>query len=117
MTDDQQAWLRRRVHILLRATGDEYSQLGEFDEGLHGYEVASLPALRSQIDEALDTLTEREAHAMRLGFGLDDGRSRTLEAAGRAMGITAERVRQLEAAGLKKLREPTRRALLPRAIP
>ena len=65
----------------------------------------------------LETLTEREARAITLRFGLDDGRSKTLMEAGNVMGVTGERVRQLEAVALQKLRESTRLTLLPRALP
>ncbi len=117
MAGDQGVWLRRRVHILLRALGGEYLRLGEFVEDTDKYEVASLESLRAQIEEVIETLTEREQQAMRLRFGLTDGRSRTLKEAGQVMRVTAERVRQLEAAALEKLREPTRQGLLPRVLP
>ena len=65
------------------------------------------------IENALGTLKGREAEAIRLRFGLDDGRSKTLTQAGEVMGISGERVRQLEAAALRKLREPEPRRLLP----
>ena len=116
MTTAAHAWLRRRVHILLRAVGGEYSQLGDFDDRQDRYAFDSIESLEAQIDEALQTLTERERQAMRLRFGLDDGRSRTLQEAGLTMGVTAERVRQLEAAALRKLREPARIALLPQPL-
>ena len=101
---------------MLRALGGEYLRLGEFVEDRDEYEVASLESLRAQIDEVIETLSEREQQAMRLRFGLTDGRSRTLKEAGQAMGVTAERVRQLEAAALDKLRDPTRQGLLPRLL-
>ena len=64
MAGNQAAWLRRRVHILLRAIGGEWSQIGDFVEGQDKYEVASLGSLMTRIDEALGTLTAREAHAV-----------------------------------------------------
>ena len=110
-------WLRKRVHILLRAIGGvEYSQLDDFVEGKDKYEVDSLESLKAQIDQVLGTLSGREEHAVRLRFGLEDGRSRTLQEAGQVMGITGERVRQLEAVALQKFRESTRLTLLPRAL-
>ena len=117
MKENQVAWLRRRVHILLRALGGQYSRLGEFVDDRDRYKVASIEALGAQIDGVIETLTEREQQAMRLRFGLTDGRSRTLEEAGQVMGVTGERVRQLEAIALEKLREPTLQGLLPRALP
>ena len=68
------------------------------------------------VEAALGTLSEREAQAMTLRFGLDDGTSKTLKWAGQIMGLSAERVRQLEVAALRKLREPGRRMLLPVAL-
>ena len=108
------SWMRRRVHILLRAIGGEYSQLGDFVEDEDKYEVTSIESLEAQIEEVLRTLSQREIQAVRLRFGLDDGRSRTLKEAGQALGLSAERVRQLEAAALNKLREPGQQRLLPR---
>ena len=117
MSDVPGSWLRRRVHILLRAVGGgEYSQPGDFVEEEDKYQVASLEALSAQVDSVVGTLHGREGQAMRLRFGLDDGVSRTLREAGLVMGITAERVRQLEAAGLERIRQPDRRARLPRAL-
>ena len=108
--------MRQRVHVLLRAVGGEDSPFGDFEEEGDKYAYNSLVSLEAQIDTALATLTERERHAMRLRFGLDDGRAKTLKEAGLTMGLSAERVRQLEAAALRKLREPDRLALLPRAL-
>ena len=117
MAGDPGSWLRRRVHNFLRAVGGEYSKLGDFTDDQDKYEVASLEALKAQIAGALGTLSEREAEAIVLRFGLEDGRPRTLREAGQKMGVTAERVRQLEAAALERLRETTSRTLLPRAVP
>ena len=60
------------------------------------------------MDDVLDSLTERERRVLELRFGLDDGRSRTLEEVGREFGVTRERIRQIEAKALRKLRHPSR---------
>ena len=78
MADNSRSWLRRRVHILLRALAGEYSHLGDFVEDQDEYEMTSLESLEVQINEVLGTLTEREASAITLRFGLDDGQSKTL---------------------------------------
>jgi RNA polymerase primary sigma factor len=72
------------------------------------YDVASFQMLKDQIQEVLGTLTERENKIMQLRFGLGDGRGRTLEEVGREFGVTRERIRQIEAKALRKLRHPTR---------
>ena len=64
--------------------------------------------LREQLSEVLDTLTPREQQVLRLRFGLDDGRPRTLEEVGRDFNVTRERIRQIEAKALRKLRHPSR---------
>lgn len=64
--------------------------------------------LHEQLMEVLDTLTEREQKVLRLRFGLDDGRPRTLEEVGRQFNVTRERIRQIEAKALRKLRHPSR---------
>lgn len=71
-------------------------------------EVASAELLKDQMKEVLETLTPRERRVLELRFGLDDGRSRTLEEVGREFGVTRERIRQIEAKALRKLRHPTR---------
>ena len=71
-------------------------------------EAASYQLLKEQIDEVLGTLTPRERRVLQLRFGLEDGRSRTLEEVGREFGVTRERIRQIEAKALRKLRHPTR---------
>ena len=77
--------------------------------------VYGLPKLDDdKVLAIVDQLPLRHAQAVRLRFGLDDGRSRTLKEAGQALGLSAERVRQLEAAALNKLREPGQQRLLPR---
>jgi RNA polymerase primary sigma factor len=88
--------------------GDAF--LGDFieDESIpQPLELASQQLLRSQITDALDKLTERERRIIVLRFGLEDGRFRTLEEVGREFGITRERIRQIEAKALRKLRHPT----------
>ena len=71
-------------------------------------EVATYQLLREQVDDVLDSLTGRERRVLRLRFGLDDGHSRTLEEVGREFGVTRERIRQIEAKALRKLRHPSR---------
>ncbi len=71
-------------------------------------EAAFLNLLKDQVEEVLSTLTPRESRVLRLRFGLKDGRSRTLEEVGREFGVTRERIRQIEAKALRKLRHPSR---------
>jgi RNA polymerase primary sigma factor len=71
-------------------------------------EVASHQMLKDQIDDVLSTLTPREARILQLRFGLEDGRSRTLEEVGKEFNVTRERIRQIEAKALRKLRHPSR---------
>ena len=71
-------------------------------------DVASLTMLKEQLNEVLATLTPREAKVLRLRFGLEDGRSRTLEEVGKEFNVTRERIRQIEAKALRKLRHPSR---------
>ena len=68
--------------------------------------------LREQLEEVLETLTDREKNVLRLRFGLEDGRSRTLEEVGQSFGVTRERIRQIEAKALRKLRHPSRSKVL-----
>ena len=68
----------------------------------------SVQLLKEQVEYVLGTLDERERTVLQLRFGLEDGRSRTLEEVGRVFGVTRERIRQIEAKALKKLRHPTR---------
>ncbi|MBO6007196.1 MAG: sigma-70 family RNA polymerase sigma factor, partial [Lachnospiraceae bacterium] len=63
---------------------------------------------REQLDKVLDSLTDREKKVLRLRFGLDDGRQRTLEEVGKEFNVTRERIRQIEAKALRKLRHPSR---------
>ena len=90
---------------------DSDSHLGDFIEDRTSpapADAASFRILREEIQEVLNTLTDREARVLQLRFGLEDGRSRTLEEVGRAFGVTRERIRQIEAKALRKLRHPTR---------
>ena len=64
--------------------------------------------MKEQLDEVLNTLTEREGKVLRLRFGLEDGRQRTLEEVGKEFNVTRERIRQIEAKALRKLRHPSR---------
>ena len=68
----------------------------------------SVYMLKEQLEEVLGTLTEREQKVLRLRFGLDDGRARTLEEVGKVFNVTRERIRQIEAKALRKLRHPSR---------
>ncbi|MDF2501389.1 MAG: sigA 2 [Anaerosporomusa subterranea] len=90
---------------------EEDSHLGDFIEDQDApapAEAASFMLLKEQLEEVLETLTEREEKVLRLRFGLDDGRSRTLEEVGQHFGVTRERIRQIEAKALRKLRHPSR---------
>ena len=90
---------------------EEDSHLGDFipdDEAPVPAEVASHTLLREQLSEVLDTLTEREEKVLRLRFGLVDCRPRTLEEVGKEFNVTRERIRQIEAKALRKLRHPSR---------
>jgi len=90
---------------------EEDSHLGDFIEDQEARapaEEASFTLLREQLDEVLKTLTDREQRVLRLRFGLDDGRARTLEEVGQKFGVTRERIRQIEAKTLRKLRHPSR---------
>ena len=90
---------------------EEDSNLGDFIEdknALAPVEAATYHLLRRQVEDVLDSLTLRERRVLQLRFGLEDGRSRTLEEVGREFGVTRERIRQIEAKALRKLRHPTR---------
>lgn len=90
---------------------EEDSHLGDFiedEDALAPAEAASYTLLKEQLEGVLDTLTPREEKVLRLRFGLDDGRSRTLEEVGQEFGVTRERIRQIEAKALRKLRHPSR---------
>ena len=90
---------------------EEDSHLGDFipdDDAPAPSEAASFVLLKEQLGDVLSTLTPREAKVLRLRFGLDDGRARTLEEVGTEFGVTRERIRQIEAKALRKLRHPSR---------
>ena len=90
---------------------EEDSHLGDFipdDDVPAPAEAAAFSMLKEQLVEVLDTLTEREQKVLRLRFGLDDGRARTLEEVGKTFDVTRERIRQIEAKALRKLRHPSR---------
>ena len=90
---------------------EDDSHLGDFiqdDDSPAPQDVAAYTLLREQLDEVMSTLTPREAKVLRLRFGLDDGKARTLEEVGREFEVTRERIRQIEAKALRKLRHPSR---------
>ena len=90
---------------------EEDSHLGDFipdDDAPAPAEAASQTMLKEQLSDVLGTLTDREARVLRLRFGLTDGRQRTLEEVGREFNVTRERIRQIEAKALRKLRHPSR---------
>ncbi len=90
---------------------EEDSHLGDFipdDEAPAPQDAASHTLLKEQLSEVLSTLTPREERVLRLRFGLEDGRSRTLEEVGEVFNVTRERIRQIEAKALRKLRHPSR---------
>src|SRR5579875_502333 len=90
---------------------EEDSHLGDFIEdhtALAPADAASHQLLKEQVEDVLDSLTERERKVLQLRFGLDDGRSRTLEEVGKEFHVTRERIRQIEAKALRKLRHPSR---------
>lgn len=90
---------------------EDTSRLGDFIEdgnALSPADAASYQLLRVQVDDVLHTLSEREARVLQLRFGLEDGRSRTLEEVGSEFGVTRERIRQIEAKALMRLRQPSR---------
>ncbi|MEG0079009.1 MULTISPECIES: RNA polymerase sigma factor RpoD [Enterococcus] len=90
---------------------EDDSHLGDFiedQEATSPAEHAAYELLKEQLEDVLDTLTDREENVLRLRFGLDDGRTRTLEEVGKVFGVTRERIRQIEAKALRKLRHPSR---------
>ncbi len=90
---------------------EEDSHLGDFipdDDAPEPADAASLMMLKETLNEVLSSLTEREAKVLKLRFGLEDGRSRTLEEVGKEFEVTRERIRQIEAKALRKLRHPSR---------
>ena len=94
---------------------EEDSHLGDFiqdDNVPVPAEAAASTLLKEQLVEVLGTLTEREQKVLRLRFGMDDGRARTLEEVGREFNVTRERIRQIEAKALRKLGAPSRKRML-----
>lgn len=90
---------------------EDDSHLGDFIEDQDApapADAAAYELLKEHLEEVLSTLTEREENVLRLRFGLDDGRARTLEEVGKVFGVTRERIRQIEAKALRKLRHPSR---------
>lgn len=90
---------------------EDDSHLGDFieDQDIQApADAAAYELLKEQLEDVLNTLTEREENVLRLRFGLDDGRTRTLEEVGKVFGVTRERIRQIEAKALRKLRHPSR---------
>ena len=90
---------------------EDDSHLGDFIEDQEAQapaDAAAFELFKEQLEDVLDTLTPREEKVLRLRFGLDDGRSRTLEEVGQYFGVTRERIRQIEAKALRKLRHPMR---------
>jgi len=90
---------------------EDDSHLGDFIEDQEVQapaDAAAFELLKEQLDDVLETLTPREKKVLKLRFGLDDGRSRTLEEVGQVFGVTRERIRQIEAKALRKLRHPMR---------
>ena len=107
-------WIRQAITPVSLETPigeEEDSHLGDFiqdDNVPVPAEAAAQTLLKEQLDEVLDTLTEREQKVLRLRFGMNDGRARTLEEVGREFDVTRERIRQIEAKALRKLRHPSR---------
>ena len=90
---------------------EDDSHLGDFikdERNLSPEEFATNEMLKDEISQVLETLTEREEKVIRLRFGLEDGKPRTLEEVGLMFGVTRERIRQIEAKALRKLRHPSR---------
>jgi len=99
------------VSLEIPVGSEEDSSLGDFvpdESSLSPADVATRQLLKEQMDDVLDSLSIRERRVLQLRFGLDDGRQRTLEEVGKEFGVTRERIRQIEAKALRKLRHPTR---------
>ena len=91
---------------------EDDSHLGDFipddDSHQHHKTQQHIPYFEEQLEEVMGTLTSREAKVLKLRFGLEDGKARTLEEVGREFMVTRERIRQIEAKALRKLRHPSR---------
>jgi RNA polymerase primary sigma factor len=99
------------VSLEIPVGSEDDSHLGDFvpdEASLSPADMATRQMLKEQMDDVLDSLTGRERRVLQLRFGLEDGRQRTLEEVGREFGVTRERIRQIEAKALRKLRHPTR---------
>jgi RNA polymerase primary sigma factor len=99
------------VSLEIPVGSEDDSHLGDFvpdESSLSPADVATRQMLKEQMDDVLDSLTSRERRVLQLRFGLEDGRQRTLEEVGKEFGVTRERIRQIEAKALRKLRHPTR---------
>jgi RNA polymerase primary sigma factor len=99
------------VSLEIPVGSEDDSHLGDFvpdEASLSPADVATRQMLKEQMDDVLDSLTGREHRVLQLRFGLEDGRQRTLEEVGKEFGVTRERIRQIEAKALRKLRHPTR---------
>ena len=109
---DQARTIRIPVHMLETPIGEEDdSHLGDFipdDDSPAPQDSAAYTLLKEQLEEVMNTLTPREAKVLKLRFGLEDGKARTLEEVGKEFQVTRERIRQIEAKALRKLRHPSR---------